>query len=237
MLFFFKQVLHMQIIEKFQYPDVSRVTNPNGYRHYVCPVSGKNLPSVTTILSATADKTFLKEWRERVGDDEAERIKKEALGLGTLMHTHLENHLRGLPRPGGNNLVRVQAERMADVIIQRGLVNVTEVWGSEVVLYYPELFAGTTDLVGVHLGEEAIMDFKTAKKIRTREQIEDYLLQTCAYMQAHNEVHGTDIRKGVIFMVDREYNYAEFLVEPSDVEACTLRWIDRLEHFLFKGTH
>ena len=237
MLFFFEQVLQMQIIEKFQYPDVSRITNPNGYRHYICPVSGKHLPSVTTILGATADKTFLNEWRARVGDEAADQIKKEALGLGTLMHTHLENYVRGQPRPGGNNLVRVQAERMADVIIQRGLVKVDEIWGSEVVLYYPELFAGTTDLVGVYEGYEAIMDYKTAKKIRTREQIEDYLLQTCAYMQAHNEVYGTDIRNGVIFMVDRDCNYAEFLVEASDVEACTMRWIDRLEHFLFKGTH
>lgn len=223
----------MFINPKYQYSEVVRVTEPNGYRHYTCPVSGKQLPSVTSVLGATADKTFLKEWRERVGEEEAERIKKEALGLGTLMHTHLENYIHGVPRPGGNNLVRVMAERMADTIIARGLVDVDEVFGSEVILYYPELFAGTTDLVGVYHGKPAIMDFKTARKMRTREQIEDYFLQTCAYMQAHNEVHGTDIRTGVIFMVDRDYNYQEFIVEESDVETYTMSWIDRLERYLF----
>jgi genome maintenance exonuclease 1 len=223
----------MHINEKYQYSDVIRVTEPNGYRHYICPVTGKHLPSVTTILSQTADKSFLNEWRQRVGNEKAEQIKKEALGLGTLMHTHLENHILGKPRPGGNNLVRVMAERMADTIIARGLVNVDEVYGSEVVLYYPELFAGTSDLVGVYQGKEAIMDFKTARKMRTDEQIEDYKLQTCAYMQAHNEIHGTDIRTGVIFMVDRDYNYQEFLVEESEVDHYTMRWLDRLQQFLF----
>jgi hypothetical protein len=223
----------MLISAKYVYSDVVRVTQPDGNRHYVCPVSGKSVPSVTTILSNTADKTFLDEWRLRVGEAAAEQIKKEALGLGTLMHTHLENHILGKPRPGGNNLVRVMAERMADTIIARGLINVEEVFGSEVVTYYPELFAGTTDLVGIYQGKHAIMDFKTARKLRKREQIEDYFLQMCAYIQAHNEIHNTDIRTGVIFMVDREYNYREFIVEESEVQHYTLRWIDRLEQYLY----
>lgn len=225
----------MKIIERYKYRALERVTYPNGARHYLCPDSGKKLPSVTTILSATADKKELVEWRQRVGEKKANEISKEATAIGSLMHTHLEKHILGEPRPPGNNYVRVLAERMADQIINRGLVDVEECWGSEVILYAPELYAGTTDLVGIYKGKPAIMDFKTAKKMRSRAMIDDYFHQLSAYGIAHDELYGTAIKTGVIFMVTREYEYEEFIIENEEFDAYKDRFLDRYEAFLRKN--
>ena len=223
----------MNIVERYSYKSLERVTFPNGARHYICPETGSKLPSVTTILDKTAgDKKELIAWKNRVGESEAERIKNEALGLGTLMHTHLEKHILGEQRPGGNNLVRVMAERMADQIINRGLVKVEEVWGSEVALYYPSMFAGTCDLAGLYNGKPAIMDFKTAKKMRNRKMIDDYFHQLCAYGIAHNELFDTKIRTGVIFMVTRTYDFETFVVEGDEFSEYESKFLDRLEQFL-----
>ena len=209
----------MLLKNRFEYKTLEKITYPSGARHYICPVSGGKLPSVTTILDKTAgEKKELLEWKKRVGDAEAERIKNEALALGTLMHTHLENHIMGIPRPGGNNMARVMAEKMADQIIERGLVNVNEVWGSEIMLYQTELYAGTTDLTGLYHNKEAIMDFKNAKKIRKRDMIEDYFLQVAAYGVAHNELYGTNISTGVIFMASREYDFESFVIEGLNAD-------------------
>jgi hypothetical protein len=223
----------MNINERFSYKTLEKVTYASGARHYLCPVTGAKLPSVTTILSATSEeKKELLEWRKRVGDEKAEQIKKEALALGTLMHTHLESYIAGTPRPGGNNVARVMAERMADQIIERGLPNVNEVWGSEVQLYQPELYAGTTDLVGLYNGAEAILDFKTAKKLRSRSMIEDYMVQMAAYGIAHNDLYGTDIKTGVVFMVSRDYEYESFVIEGAEFERYQDRFFDRLDQFI-----
>ena len=138
----------------------------------------------------------------------------------------------GTTRPGGNNTVRIMAEKMADQIIERGLVNVDEVWGSEINLYFPELFAGTTDLTGVYRGQPAIMDFKTAKKMRTIKMIDDYLVQAVAYAICHNEVFGTDIKTGVIFMVSRDYDFETFVIEGDKFEQYKTKFLDRLEQFI-----
>lgn len=223
----------MAIINRFDYQTLEKVTYASGARHYLCPVSGKKLPSVTTILDKTAgEKKELLEWRKRVGDEKAEQIKKEALGLGTLMHAHLENHIAGLPRPGGNNTPRIMAEKMADQIIERGLVNVDEIWGSEIQLFIPELFAGTTDLSGMYKGKPAILDFKTAKKMRSRAMIKDYFCQMAAYIMAHNTLYGTTIETGVIFMVTRDYEFETFVMEGDDTQKYSNEFIDRLEKFL-----
>lgn len=220
------------IKNRFPYAPLDRVTYPSGARHYICPQTGSKLPSVTTILDATGgDKKELMEWKARVGEKEAERIKNEALGLGTLMHTHLEKYIAGEPRPGGNNMVRIMAERMANQIIERGLVHVDEVFGSEISLYIPGLYAGTCDGIGLYRGSLAVFDFKTAKKIRTKKMIDDYFLQICAYGAAHDELYGTAIQTGVIFMVDREYNFQEFIIEGEEFKCKKLEWFDRVEAF------
>lgn len=221
----------MLINKKFNYDILERVTFEDGNRYYVSP-EGDHLSSVTTILSATSHSPELEAWQERVGLQEANRVRDEATGLGSLMHTHLENHVMGIERPGGSNLVRVMARNMADQIINQGLPNVNEVWGMEEILYKPKEYAGTSDLIGIHNGEEAIMDYKTSRKMKRRSMIQDYALQAAAYAQAHNNLYGTNIRKGVIFMVSRDLEFQEFVFEGDEFQEATKQWNNRLNSFL-----
>ena len=213
---------------KFQYQPLKRVES-NGSRLYETP-AGK-VASVTTILDGTKDKTHLMEWRKRVGDAEANRISKEAAGLGTLMHTHLENYVIGKPRPTGNNTVQVMATAMADTMIREAFVNVDEVWGIEAALYYPGLYAGTSDMIGIWQGKPAIIDHKTTNKPKKKEWIEDYFLQCCAYALAHNEVHGTDIRTCAINIIDREAKLQSFVIEGNEFDHYCVEWTKRVDQF------
>ena len=213
---------------KFQYQPLKRVES-NGSRLYETP-AGK-VASVTTILDSTKDKTHLMEWRKRVGDAEANRISKEAAGLGTLMHTHLENYVIGKPRPAGNNTVQIMATAMADTMIREAFVNVDEVWGIEAALYYPGLYAGTSDMIGVWQGKPAIIDHKTTNKPKKKEWIEDYFLQCCAYALAHNEVHGTDIRTCAINIIDREAKLQSFVIEGNEFDHYCVEWTKRVDQF------
>ena len=171
-------------VQRFNYTELSK-TAKNGKRHYETP-DGRTVPSVTTVISATKDMTHLHAWRKRVGVEKAQQITTESANIGTVMHRSLEKHVKGEDRTPGSNLIQQKAHAMANVIIDNGLNDVSEVWGSEVSLYYPELYAGTTDLVGVYKGEPAIMDFKQARRLKKKEWVEDYYLQLVAYAEAHN---------------------------------------------------
>ena len=213
---------------KYKYEKLTRIDGPS--RLYATP-DGSRVPSVTTILSATADKTALVEWRKRVGDAEATRISTESAGLGTLVHKHVENFIEGIERPPGSTPIHVLARSMSDMIINNGLPGVDEVWGMEASLYYPGLYAGTTDLCGVYKGVPSIMDHKTAKKMKKPEWMQDYFIQTTAYALAHNEVHGTDIKQGVLFMADREGAYNTFIIEGAEFKHYSDLWLQRVEQY------
>lgn len=219
----------MKINPLYDYSACKRVQNGNE-RAYM-DAHGKKAPSVTTILSKTKDLTHLLEWKKRVGEATAAQITKESADLGTTMHTHLEMHLRGQDRPGGTNLGRVMAKNMADVIIDQGLCKLDEVWGLEVPLMFDTFWAGTTDLVGVHDGEPAIMDFKTTRKPKKREYVEDYRLQTVAYAAAHNWQFNTEIKKCVIFMCSQNLEYQEFVWRADEYNQNLLDWLDRVHSY------
>lgn len=224
------------INKKYNYEILERITQPSGIRHYKCPQTENMLPSVTTILDATMDKSFLKEWKEFVGEKKANNIIKEATDLGSLVHEHIEKFIIGEERPKGNNLIRIQSKKMSDQIIDNGLKDVNEVWGQETALYYPGLYAGTTDLVGIYKGKEAIMDHKTAKKIRSKDQITGYFYQIGAYTLAHNHLYGTNIKTGVIFMVDRECNYKDFYIDEIAMEKYQKEFLNKVEEYYQKTT-
>lgn len=218
------------INERFSYPAVERVTLASGNRYYVCPQSQKKLPSVTTILSKTSDKDF-SAWEARVGITEANRQRKYGTDLGSLVHTHMECHMLNEERPGGNNLIRVEAKRMADTMIEKCMGGMDEVWGIETPLYMPELYAGTTDVVGIYNGKESIMDFKTAKKMRKREDVLDYRDQLAAYQMAHNEKYGTNIVQGVIFMVARDLEYQCYIYDQNEMVAGCNSFLSRVQSY------
>jgi len=222
------------LIEKFEYPTLKRVTAKNGQRQYTGD-DDQPVPSVTTVLSDTGDKTALINWRKRVGDEEANRISREAAGLGTKVHNALEKYvLQEEYDISGNNHISVMAKAMLDEMISKGLSQVNEIWGVEVALIAKGLYAGTSDAVGMFNGVESIIDFKTAKKIKKREWIEDYFMQGCAYALAHNEMFGTKIKQVAILMVDREGKYADFVIEGDEFEEYCNKWAMRLADYYNK---
>ncbi len=214
---------------KFDYKILQRKTTPQG-RQYVGD-DNVPVPSVTTVLDKTSDKTALIAWRKRVGEQEANRVSKESAGLGTKVHNAIEKYILGESVEFGNNVVSVMAKEMSDLVINEGFTNIDEVWGTEIGLIAPGLYAGTTDCVGMHKGEEAIIDFKTSKKIKKEEWIEDYYLQCCAYAMAHNEMYDTNIKKGVILMVSRDNKFKEFVIEGARFEMYCDLWETRLTDY------
>ena len=222
------------LVEKFTYPTLKRVTAKNGQRQYTGE-DNQPVPSVTTVLSDTGDKTALINWRKRVGDAEATRISQEAAGLGTKVHNALEKYVLVEDYEiKGNNVVSVMARDMLNVMISDGLSQVDEIWGVEVALLAKGLYAGTSDAVGMFNGVESIIDFKTSKKIKKREWIEDYFMQGCAYALAHNEMFGTNIKQVAILMVDREANYKDFVIEGDEFEEYCTKWARRLADYYNK---
>jgi hypothetical protein len=221
------------LTDKYPYAELKKQTI-DGSRKYITP-TGEKLPSVTTILSATASeekKQALNNWRKRVGYAKAQEITTEAAGRGTRMHKWLEDYIKtddiGTPGP---NPYSQQSHVMAQTIIAEGLINCDEYWGTEVSLWFPGIYAGTTDLVGVHSGDEAIMDHKQTNKPKKREWIDDYFIQMTAYADAHNEVYGTKIRKGVIFMCSKDNEYQEFIVEGKEFDKYHHQWLKKLEQY------
>jgi genome maintenance exonuclease 1 len=229
---------------KFDYRPMSRVTE-DGQRLYATP-DGKRLPSVTTVLDKTKPeekKAALNEWRRRVGVENAQKITTEAANRGTRMHTYLEDYIKqGQLRDRGSNPFGWASHAMAQTVIEDGLKNVNEIWGVEIPLYFPSLYAGTTDGCGLHLNEESILDYKQTNKPKREEWIEDYYLQLTAYALAHNEVYGTNIRKGVVLMcvkppVDDMGNplarpvYQEFVLQPERFDYWADQWWRRLEQY------
>ena len=231
------------LIERFKYSKINR-ENVDGKRHYVTP-SGDRVPSVTTILDRTKpaeSREALANWKRAVGEKKAQEITTEAANRGTRMHTYLENFVKGETlKESVTNPYAQQSLLMAKKVIAEGFPKVSEVWGSEVPLYFPELYTDTTDCVGMHDGLEAILDFKQSNKPKKEEWIEDYYLQLTAYALAHNEVHGTNIQKGVVMMCVRppeiapgqwgEPTYQEFILAPTDFEYWTNKWCDRVSQY------
>ena len=215
------------LIKKFNYEEIKK-ESVNGKRLYACP-DGNSVASVTTILDKTKDKTSLIEWRKRVGETKANEIATEAASIGTRMHKFLEDYVETGNWPSaGSNPYSQQANKMATTIKDKALSKIDEIWGSEVQLYHPKFYAGTTDLVGVFNGAESIMDFKQTNKPKKEEWVEDYKLQLTAYALAHNEIYGTNIQEGHVFMCSRNNEYQQFDIFPDEFKSWESKWWDRV---------
>lgn len=232
------------IIDRYAYRAIARET-VDGRRLYATP-DGNRLPSVTTILDATKPeekRQALQEWRNRVGHDRAQKITTEAAARGTRMHTYLEEYVKtGQLKPRGSNPFSWASHAMAETVIEHGLKNVNEFWGVEIPLYFPGIYAGTSDGAGLHHEQEAILDYKQTNRPKREEWIDDYKLQLAAYAEAHNELYGTKIEKGVILMcvrpeVDEQGHvvkppqYQEFTIQGNDFRHWRDQWWRRLEQY------
>ena len=214
----------------YRYPKTVREM-VEGQRHYI--LNQEKLPSVTTILSATQSaekRESLAKWRLRVGEAEATRIVDSAGARGTAMHKILEKYVLGEGYLD-ETTVGKQAHNMALQVIQSGLSNITEYYGTECTLYYPGLYAGQTDLVAIHKGEDAIIDFKQTNKPKRREWIEDYCLQLAAYAMAHNFIYKTKITKGVVMMCSKDNYYQEFVIEGAEFQKYKHNFLRRVDEY------
>ena len=172
-------LVNMKWNKLYKYPPSTR-SLVEGNRHY--DVSNEILPSVTTILQSTQSvekKASLAKWRQKVGENEAEKIRDEAAARGTAMHKFLEYYVQNQKLLDLSDEGQA-ASSMGQAIIEQGLKDVEEIWGSEVTVFYPGLYAGQTDLCGIFTGRESIIDFKQTNKPKRREWVEDYFLQLAA---------------------------------------------------------
>lgn len=222
------------ITQKFDYTTIKR-KQVNGKRLYETP-DGNAVASVTTILDKTKDKTGLMEWRKRVGEERAQQITTEASGVGTRMHKYLEDYIDtgNWPSPGSNPYAQ-QAHKMAEVIREQAFSRLNEIWGSEVALFMPRLYAGTSDLVALYDDRPAICDFKQTNKPKKEEYVEDYYLQLVAYAEAHNEIYDTNICEGHIFMCSRDFEYQQFDITPETYPHWRNKWYDRVYTYYEQG--
>ena len=212
---------------KYSYITGTRIED-QGTRLY--DVNGSRLPSVTTILGATKDQQFLKEWKAKVGEAEADRIKNLSSRRGTSMHKFLEHYVQGT---GYDDLTEIgqKAKAMAEKVIDVGLTPVEEIYGSEVTLYYPGLYAGSTDLVCVHNGKDSIVDFKQSNRPKREEWIDDYKMQIAAYAMAHDYVHNSKIEQGIIMVCTPDLYYQEFLVNGAELRQWKHKFLKRLDMY------
>ena len=222
----------MKIVDKYVYPKSSRA-NIAGLRHYTVDGEERGLPSVTTVLGQTQPKEkqeSLERWRNRVGLREAQKITRDAAIRGTAMHKYLEDLIRGT-RSMDLTTLGQQAQTMAEIIVERGLNDVDEVYGIESTLYYPELYAGSVDLVGRYNGKISIIDFKQTNKPKQREWSGDYFQQMGAYGMAHDAVYGTTIEQGVIMMCSKDGFYQQFVIEGKEFQQAKHKSLGRIDEY------
>ena len=214
----------------YNYPTSMR-SLVNDERHY--EVGSSKLPSVTTILAATQSdekRASLEAWKSKVGIFEAERIKNRAATRGTNMHSHLEYHLNGQGLLDLSDEGRV-ARSMAQKIIDEGLKDLEEVWGNEVVLYYPDLYAGQADLVGIYQGRDSIIDFKQSNKPKKDEWIEDYYLQGAAYATSHDCIYNTNIEQIVILVCTPDLFFQRFIINGQRFREYKFELLKRVDAY------
>ena len=179
--------------DSFECPEIQII---DGKRFYVT-ADGNAYPSITTILSLQ-DKPGLKKWRENVGEKEAKRISQESMRIGTAVHQMCEIYL--------NNLV-VKLDKSEKVIrdtfnrMRFLLGNIDNIVGTEITLYSDLLrVAGTTDCIAEYNGVPSVIDFKTSRKPKKEEWIDDYYMQTFAYKLMFEEMTGVEIKQVVILI-------------------------------------
>ena len=215
---------------KYSYPNLERVEE-NEMRFYK-DSNNDLVPSVTTVLDATGDKSGITEWRRKVGPAQADAIVQESTLIGSAVHEAIENYLLG---KSWSNFTEDRngflAKSISSKFISSCLNGIDEVWGLESGLILDGLYAGTADCIGVYKGLPAIIDFKTAKKLKRKDWIEDYFLQCSAYANAHNVMFETSINDLVILMVDRDLLFKEFHIKKDEFSLYTDKWKKRLIKF------
>ena len=224
-----KLVSRLKKSNKYNYLEGKQITDEeSGTRVY--DFNGSRLPSVTTILGKTKNQQFLKDWKAKVGEERAEQIKNHSSRRGTSMHKFLESHITGV---GYDDLTEIgqEAKPMAQKVIEIGLTPVEEYYGSEIMLHYPGLYAGSTDLVCIHNGMDTIIDFKQSNRPKKVEWIEDYYMQIAAYCMAHDYLHKSNIQQGIIMICTPDLYFQEFKFQGAELKQWKHKFLKRLDMY------
>ena len=217
----------------YKYPASTR-SLIQGNRHY--DVNQEMLPSVTTILAETQSiekRQSLAKWRQKIGENVANKYVEEAARRGTALHEYLEYYLRNEKILDFSDEGQA-ARSMGQAIIDQGLHDLSEIWGSEVTLFYPGLYAGQTDLCGVYQNRESIVDFKQTNKPKRKEWIEDYFLQLAAYAMAHDIIYNTCVEQGVILMCSKDGFFQKFTSNGEEFTSFKHKFLKKVGEFYQK---
>lgn len=181
-----------------EYPTLKRVTSKDGTRVYETP-TGNKYPSVTTV-TGLLKKDIILEWRKRVGEEEANRISSTAARRGTRIHTLCEKYLLNQEVPSG------MFDKEMWNSIKPLLNDINDIYALEQPLYSNHLqVAGTVDCIAKYKGKISVIDFKSSRRLKTREDIHDYFIQCSAYAVAFEEMTNIPVSRLVILMgVDDE---------------------------------
>lgn len=193
-------------------PNLESVTQPDGKRYYVTP-SGKKLPSVTTVVGAMKKQAIM-EWRNRVGEAEANRISKLATGRGNRVHLLAEKYLNNEPI----NWVREMPDSVAMFrTLIKPIHRINNIHYQEQALWSEKLgMAGRVDLIAEWDGVLSVIDFKTSKRVKKREDIFDYFAQCTAYSCMYEELVGKPIDQLVILMAVEDSEPLIFVEKVGD---------------------
>ena len=190
------------------YNDLDAKTTSSG-RTYITP-DGKSYPSITTVLSIL-NEDVIKAWRQRVGEEEANRISGKAANRGTRVHSIVEKYLNNEDTVKFLPHIRQSLENLKPV-----LHNIETVYGLEVPLYSHHLgLAGRCDCIGKYNGVPSIIDFKTSRYIKKKEKISNYFAQGAAYSIMWEERTGL-VAPNIVIIMDVDHEKPLVFVEHRD---------------------
>jgi hypothetical protein len=185
-------------------------TFPDGRRYYVLP-DGTKLPSVTTVIGAKSKRAIL-EWRRRVGEEEANKISRKASGRGTNVHTLCERYLNN------DSLGDIMPDAKEMFLTLKPLLHrINNIHYQECALWSIKLgMAGRVDCIGEFDGVLSVIDFKTSKRIKKKEDIDNYFAQCVAYACMYEELIGKGIDQIVIIMAVEDSEPLLFIEKTED---------------------
>lgn len=209
----FKHIEHGVVL-----PTLTRNTTEAG-RRYFTP-EGNAYPSITTVLSLLSKQGIL-EWRARVGEEEANKISRQAAGRGTAVHKLAEDYIDNKEDWKGKHMpANLNTFNDLRTVIDNRLDNV---WMQEVFLYSDKLkTAGQVDCIAEYDGVMSIIDFKTSRKPKKEEWIQSYFMQASFYAAAFLERTGIAVKQAVILIA----------VDGSEPQVFKVNTFDYLEHFI-----
>jgi len=218
---------HRNDIGDFEIPD--RVEK-DGKRYYLTP-DGNHYPSITSILSQQ-ENLGLEAWKERVGEKEAKRISKESARIGTAVHQLAEYYLSN---------IQVKLDKEEKIIIDTFnrlrflLGNINNIVGLEIPLFSDLIrVAGTCDCIAEYNGKLSIIDFKTSRRPKKEDWVDDYYMQTFAYKLMFEEMTGIEIQQVVILIASVESFDVQVFKKPAkDAD----EWLEKLVGIMKDNPH